>query len=504
MSYLEQLNKNIRWRKTVSRKSPFLWRYLEVIGYTSRNLKDSFDLEGIDVKLVEDALYTNDTFNSFVNAINLRVKEDINYFYQVAEKCYEYAQEFLETCRRIKREKLEQKSNKELKELFEEYVERNLRIIASRPVVFVLDKILDTMLSNEIGKLEREGIKVKLYLDMILPLKDLPFVKERKELLKLGKEIEEDPAIRKIFESDDLDKIYDSLPEEYKERISKHAEEFGWITTARYFGEPYTVKDVIRNIKEVLGRCGESLRKLEEEKKQKLLELEEIKRKSDFLRKLIEIAQEYAYLRTYRIDAVLEGDYLVRQLFQEIGRRSGLQYEDIIYLTVPEIIGLLDKQEMDEKVLRDKIRERKEAFVIFLINDQIFIVEGKEAKKFKEEIKEEAEITEILKGMVAQRGKVIGRVVKVLRKDDIWKVREGDVIVSPMTTPDMIIGLVKASAIVTDEGGVACHAAIISREFDIPCIIGTKVATKILKDGDLVEVNALDVEGEVKKLMEVT
>ena len=48
----------------------------------------------------------------------------------------------------------------------------------------------------------------------------------------------------------------------------------------------------------------------------------------------------------------------------------------------------------------------------------------------------------------------------------------------------------KASAIVTDEGGVTCHAAIVSRELKIPCIIGTKIATKVLKDGQLVEVNA--------------
>lgn len=48
----------------------------------------------------------------------------------------------------------------------------------------------------------------------------------------------------------------------------------------------------------------------------------------------------------------------------------------------------------------------------------------------------------------------------------------------------------KAAAIITDEGGITCHAAIVSRELNIPCIIGTKVATKILKDGDLVEVNA--------------
>jgi pyruvate,water dikinase len=59
-----------------------------------------------------------------------------------------------------------------------------------------------------------------------------------------------------------------------------------------------------------------------------------------------------------------------------------------------------------------------------------------------------------------------------------------------MTVPDLVSAMKRAAAIVTDEGGVTCHAAIISRELKKPCIIGTKVATKVFKDGDLVEVDA--------------
>lgn len=59
-----------------------------------------------------------------------------------------------------------------------------------------------------------------------------------------------------------------------------------------------------------------------------------------------------------------------------------------------------------------------------------------------------------------------------------------------MTLPDYVSAMKLAKAIITDEGGITCHAAIISRELGIPCIVGTKIATKILKDGDLVEVDA--------------
>ncbi len=98
--------------------------------------------------------------------------------------------------------------------------------------------------------------------------------------------------------------------------------------------------------------------------------------------------------------------------------------------------------------------------------------------------------TSIIEGRAAVKGKVKGP-VKILKKiTDIDKVNAGDIIVSPMTTPVFLPALIKAAAIVTDEGGVICHAAIVSRELGKPCIIGTKIATQILKEGDLVEVDA--------------
>jgi len=68
--------------------------------------------------------------------------------------------------------------------------------------------------------------------------------------------------------------------------------------------------------------------------------------------------------------------------------------------------------------------------------------------------------------------------------------RQGDIIVSINTNPTLMPALVKCKAIITDEGGLSCHASIISRELKKPCIVGTKIATKVLKDGDFLEVNA--------------
>ena len=95
-----------------------------------------------------------------------------------------------------------------------------------------------------------------------------------------------------------------------------------------------------------------------------------------------------------------------------------------------------------------------------------------------------------LKGTIAFKGKVIGRVKKTYTQKDADELQEGEILVASMTTPELITGMRRAAAFITDEGGLLCHAAIVSRELGVPCIIGTKIATKVLKDGDLVEVDA--------------
>lgn len=94
------------------------------------------------------------------------------------------------------------------------------------------------------------------------------------------------------------------------------------------------------------------------------------------------------------------------------------------------------------------------------------------------------------KGQAAFKGKVTGPVRIVKNKFQMTEVKTGDVLVSPMTTPDFLPAMEKAAAFITDEGGIICHAAIVAREMKKPCIIGTKVATSVLKNGDVVEVDA--------------
>jgi pyruvate,water dikinase len=126
----------------------------------------------------------------------------------------------------------------------------------------------------------------------------------------------------------------------------------------------------------------------------------------------------------------------------------------------------------------------------------IFIVQSRPITTIKKETVEEREASSkpqgehILEGLAASPGVGSGIVKIVKDKSELEKVQQGDVLVTMMTDPDMVPAMKRAAAIVTDEGGMTCHAAIVSREMGIPAVVGTEKATQLLKDGDEITVDA--------------
>ncbi len=121
---------------------------------------------------------------------------------------------------------------------------------------------------------------------------------------------------------------------------------------------------------------------------------------------------------------------------------------------------------------------------------EIFIVQSRPiTTKFVESSEEEFEGKVLLTGLPASPGRGSGKVRIVHSLNDLSKIKEGDVLVTEMTNPDMVLSMQKASAIVTNEGGITAHAAIVSREMGIPAVVGTETATEILKDGMIITVD---------------
>ena len=127
--------------------------------------------------------------------------------------------------------------------------------------------------------------------------------------------------------------------------------------------------------------------------------------------------------------------------------------------------------------------------------EEVFIVQTRAVTTFKAHTIERPDIADetgkiLLKGETASAGVYAGPVRIVHDPSELHKIQKGDILVTPMTTPDMVPAMQRAGAIVTNEGGMTCHAAIVSREMGTPCIVGTQHATDLLKDGEIITVHA--------------
>lgn len=170
----------------------------------------------------------------------------------------------------------------------------------------------------------------------------------------------------------------------------------------------------------------------------------------------------------------------------EICRRINLPFQYARFLDDDELVEALQSK----KVNLPKLQQRAEHFTIIHTPTRKQILGGEEALEYNEQLKPKYEFQETLTGSPASTGKHRGKVILVMNEKDLSKVQAGDVLVTTMTKPQYILAMQRAGAFVTDSGGITCHAAILARELEKPCVVGTNLATQVLKNGDFVEVDA--------------
>ncbi len=190
-------------------------------------------------------------------------------------------------------------------------------------------------------------------------------------------------------------------------------------------------------------------------------------------------------------------DFLFHDLFREVARRMKIDYFKMVsYYRIEDILSFLSR---GKKLSKNEILARGRVFILGARNNQPFFYSGgraiAEAKKKYPELVDN-NINKEIKGTVASQGIVKGEVFVVFSEglDSLGEVdkkfKAGQILVTGMTQPNMVPLMNKAGAIVTDEGGLTSHAAVISRELKIPCIVGTHRASNVLKTGDMVLVDA--------------
>lgn len=203
----------------------------------------------------------------------------------------------------------------------------------------------------------------------------------------------------------------------------------------------------------------------------------------------LEFFARLSYWREHRKKTNLMGIHLLFYVMMAIEKITGIPVNDLKNANPDEIEDIFSG-----KLTGADLRKRGKAGFMFLVDENGYeMVYGKKAEKLREGLEKQftdSAKEEIITGFVASQGYARGIARVVLSKDEFDKFQEGEILVTGMTRPEFVPLMKKAAGIVTNEGGITCHAAIVSRELNKPCIIGTQIATQVIRDGDLVEVRA--------------
>ena len=282
----------------------------------------------------------------------------------------------------------------------------------------------------------------------------------------------------------------------FREKAAGYLKKYDWLTTFIFSPIlPMTYAQLVErvnraqseNFSETLALQKEALQKSQAQAKELLTIVES----DEELSRDIADARELGYVLTAGIEESYKSSTRYLGFMQLVAKRIGIAFPDLKYLLSKEIYQALVSGETIPAAL---VAERRKGFVLMMLEGEEYLATGESGHRLSGWIDRELNRVDTsvqeLQGTVACRGKTRGEVRVALTPGDAHALVTGEVLVTPMTNPDYVSAMRRSVAIVTDEGGLLCHAAIMSREFGKPCIIGTKIASRVLKNGDLVEVDA--------------
>jgi phosphohistidine swiveling domain-containing protein len=206
---------------------------------------------------------------------------------------------------------------------------------------------------------------------------------------------------------------------------------------------------------------------------------------------ILNVSAEMVYIKSLRSDSRQALYTVVNRIVDLLSIEFNLPGKYLEILPTHELISYINNPHKIPSNLAE--RWQRSVLIPKSLDDYGVIVGEKVCRylnKHLEITQEQADDVIELKGQIAQPGKAQGRVKLVFGSQHNFKVKRGDILVSVSTSPQLLPAMKLSAAFITDMGGITSHAAIVSRELKTPCIVGTKIATRVLHDGDLVEVDA--------------
>jgi len=272
--------------------------------------------------------------------------------------------------------------------------------------------------------------------------------------------------------------------------IKKMIEKYSWINYT-HEGSPLEKADIMERLR-ILGKSKEDYKKYLNEyviqnkkiRDDKLKIIAKYKLNATEI-KWLDIGSEIVFIKFFRKGVFAEAYHDVEFLFSEIAKRVGLNYKQIANMLPNEVLTALELRSFPSKLIDQRIKSSS----LLHTEGKTYALSNEVGNLIEVNLKQKHNIKQLI-GQTAYPGKVFGRVKIVNDIEDMKKFNKNDILVSRSTNPSLIAAMKKAAAFITDTGGLTCHAAIIAREMKIPCIVGTKFATEILKDNIFVEVDA--------------
>ena len=315
-------------------------------------------------------------------------------------------------------------------------------------------------------------------------------IEETLNVLKITKEIKDNN-----YSLSNLDKKIIAAIEDHKNK-------YGWMKTydlEHNNMETYDTEYYLSRIKELLNEDIDVLiNNIENKRLNSDKEFDELLNNNNFdvLTKNILIAmRDFIYLQTLLSESYTRMMFMGKiSIMKEIVCRIHKDIESYVSLDFDEQREVIYNAKNYEKYVEEnkygKGRIKIDNYKKILKGKDIIILKQKVNDYCLSFIKEEVKNAKIITGTSVNGGIVRGKAKIIKTIQDLSKINTGDILVADMTSPDYVTAFNKVAAFVTDEGGLTCHAAIVSKEFDVPCIVGTQFATQLLKDNTLIEVDA--------------
>lgn len=388
--------------------------------------------------------------------------------------------QFYSLCKQVERTKLNTLSDQDLRRIHEVFLETVLHRNSSSSIIDGFALGTDEVLAEELRRAhERSPLKKSKKFAEVFSALTAPahhsFINEAEiDLMVIAAAVKKQPRQRSTM-------------------VKRYQQKYFWLRNNyidSYILEEAHFDGEVDRLLQAFQNPEAELSKLE----QRPLEHKRIKddlirrlKLTPFQRLLVKISEDFTHWQDERKKASFWTTHYGTLLLKEFSRRLGLPLTELKYLSPRELSVSLSKAPP-----LAKLKERRRQSVAYWDENGHEILTGDTVVAIEKAVLGQTTHTAVddFRGLVAMTGTAIGTVKIVRSAKETEKVKPGDILVAVMTRPDYVPAMKRAAAIVTDEGGVTCHAAIISREMGLPCIIGTKIATKVLKDGQKVEVRA--------------